>query len=54
MYVLLFLLKGQLPWQSLPSMNDDERTIKVGEMKLRVDFNELCKDLPREFITILE
>jgi hypothetical protein len=53
-YVLLFMAKGSLPWQNLPNLNDDDRTIKVGEMKLRADLTDLCRDLPSEFIQILE
>jgi casein kinase I family protein HRR25 len=54
MYVLLFFLKGVLPWQNLQNVTDDERTIKVGELKLRIDLAELCKDLPVQFVTIME
>jgi hypothetical protein len=32
-YVLIFLLKGQLPWQNIKSASDKEKMKAVGEMK---------------------
>ena len=46
-YVLIFLLKGALPWQNL-NVSDKEKTKKVGEMKAKITPEELCKDLPIE------
>lgn len=37
MYVLIYCLKGILPWQNLQNVTDDERTIKVGEIKQKTD-----------------
>ena len=46
--MLIFLLKGALPWQNL-NVSDKEKTKRVGEMKAKIDAEELCKDLPVEF-----
>jgi len=46
--VLIFLLKGALPWQNL-NVSDKEKTKRVGEMKAKIEAEELCKDLPVEF-----
>lgn len=64
MYVLLYFIKGQksykyiksrqLPWQNMQNVTDEERTTKVGEMKMTIDPRELCKDVPIEFPIILE
>ncbi|CAK85305.1 unnamed protein product (macronuclear) [Paramecium tetraurelia] len=54
MYVLLYFIKGQLPWQNMQNVTDEERTNKVGEMKMTIDPRELCKDVPIEFPIILE
>ncbi|CAK91525.1 unnamed protein product (macronuclear) [Paramecium tetraurelia] len=51
MYILLYFLRGyqviqqsrQLPWQNMVNVTDDERTKKVGEMKLSLE-HELFKD----------
>ena len=48
-YVLLYLLKGKLPWQSLMIKNKEERYYKIMEMKRDMPINELCKDYPEEF-----
>ncbi|CAD8092181.1 unnamed protein product [Paramecium primaurelia] len=53
-YVLLYFMKGQLPWQNMQNVSDEERTVKVGEMKMNIDPRELCKDVPIEFAKILE
>ncbi|CAD8086168.1 unnamed protein product [Paramecium primaurelia] len=53
-YVLLYFMKGQLPWQNMQNVSDEERTVKVGEMKMSIDLRELCKDVPIEFAFILE
>ncbi|CAD8100822.1 unnamed protein product [Paramecium sonneborni] len=53
-YVLLYFMKGQLPWQNMQNVSDEERTSKVGEMKMSIDPKELCKDVPNEFAIILE
>ena len=44
----------QLPWQNMQNVSDEERTVKVGEMKMNIDPRELCKDVPIEFPIILE
>jgi len=38
----------------MQNITDEERTIKVGEMKMKMDPNELCKDNPIQFVQILE
>lgn len=38
----------------MQNVTDEERTKKVGDMKSSMDLNELCNDLPKEFVTILE
>ncbi|CAD8170225.1 unnamed protein product [Paramecium pentaurelia] len=53
-YVLLYFMKGQLPWQNMQNVSDEERTVKVGELKMSIDPRELCKDVPIEFAIILE
>mmetsp|Transcript_36291 Transcript_36291/g.26922 ORF Transcript_36291/g.26922 Transcript_36291/m.26922 type:complete len:128 (+) Transcript_36291:346-729(+) len=35
-YILVYFLKGQLPWQSLNSNTKQERYAKICEMKLRI------------------
>lgn len=46
-YVIIFLAKGQLPWQNL-NVSESEKTKKVGEIKIKTSVEELCKGLPEE------
>ena len=48
-YVLIFLYKGKLPWQNIKP-HDNEKNKKVGKIKACINLEELCFELPREFI----
>lgn len=47
--VLLYLLKGYLPWQNLKAANKKEKYEKIMEKKLATPLEILCKDVPQEF-----
>ena len=51
-YVLIFLYKGNLPWQNL-KVSESEKTKKVGDMKMKLSSEEICKDMPEEFVKFL-
>lgn len=51
-YVIIFLAKGQLPWQNL-NVSEAEKTKKVGEIKIKTSVEELCKGLPEEIAKYL-
>ncbi|CAD8054814.1 unnamed protein product [Paramecium sonneborni] len=53
-YVMLYCLKGNLPWQNLKHIADDQRTNKIGEIKENIEPKELFKDIPNEFIKIYD
>ena len=48
-YVLIYLLKGKLPWQGLPMKKVDERYVKIYEKKKSVSPLELCIGFPKQF-----
>jgi len=50
-YILIYFLKGYLPWQGLPKDNVSERT---KEIKESITNNELCSQLPNEFKTYMD
>ncbi|OMJ70563.1 hypothetical protein SteCoe_31441 [Stentor coeruleus] len=52
-YVLLYLLKGSLPWQGLPAYTQKEKYNKIMQAKINISLEELCLDLPREFLEFL-
>ena len=45
-YVLLYFLKGSLPWQGLPGKNKNNKYKRIMDMKMSVSVDNLCKDQP--------
>lgn len=52
-YLLVYLLRGRLPWQGVKAKTKDEKHSKIKEQKLGISSKELCKDLPNEFANYL-
>lgn len=48
-YMLIYFLKGQLPWQNLKQDANYDRYEKILEKKLSVSVENLCYGLPHEF-----
>ena len=48
-YVLLYFLRGRLPWQGIPVRNKEERYRKIMEKKRETSAQDLCKGFPRQF-----
>jgi serine/threonine protein kinase len=48
-YVLLYFLRGSLPWQGLKVKTKEERYQKILEKKKETTSEELCKNFPEEF-----
>ena len=47
-YILMYFLKGRLPWQGLKAANKEERHSKILEKKKNTSSKELCTGSPRE------
>lgn len=52
-YVLIYFLKGSLPWQGLKAENLRERYHKICETKRATSIDTLCESLPEEFSAAL-
>ena len=53
-YVLIYFLKGRLPWQGLKAGgNFKEKYKKIRDAKMKVTMQTLCRDLPKEFETYM-
>lgn len=53
-YVLIYLLKGSLPWQGFGARKKEEKYKKIMEMKLAIPVESLCRGLPEEFVMMLK
>lgn len=52
-YVLIYFMRGSLPWQGLPATDHKERMRKIGDMKKRMPLEEICDRCPEEFVSYL-
>ena len=48
-YVLMYFLRGNLPWQGLKIKTKDNRYQKILDKKKETSTQELCKNFPNEF-----
>ena len=53
-YILIYFLKGKLPWQDVKAKNKDERYKNILQIKSKVTIESLCKDIPNEFSELLQ
>lgn len=53
-YMLIYLLKGKLPWSKAKGESRKEKYAKILEIKASTPFSALCFGLPNEFITYFE
>ena len=50
LYLLIYLFRGKLPWQNLKHKEKKERYRMILEKKESISDEELCEQLPREFL----
>jgi serine/threonine protein kinase len=51
-YILIYLLKGELPWQlKKKNIEKKKRHYVIGKYKLKINNEDLCKNLPSQFLT---
>ena len=53
-YVIIYFLKGNLPWQGLKAKNKDDRYKKILQKKIECSSSDLCYGLPNEFERYVE
>ena len=53
-YVLVYFLRGSLPWQGVArKQSRKHRYSKIGEIKRTIPLEELCQNIPQEFVEFL-
>ena len=53
-HVLMYFLRGRLPWQSLPAKTKKAKYRKIMEKKIETKLHDLCKGFPEEFAQLLQ
>ena len=53
-YILVYFMKGNLPWQGLKARNHREKYAKIKEKKMNISLDTLCQGLPDEFKTFIQ
>merc|ERR1719161_1765495 len=49
-YVLMYFLRGSLPWQGLKAATKNQKYEKISERKIATPTDVLCKSFPNEFV----
>lgn len=53
-YVLLYFLRGSLPWQGITAAGKNEKYQKIMDRKMGTTVDVLCRGFPSEFITYID
>jgi len=53
-YMMIYFLKGQLPWQGKVNSNPEKKYDKIKEIKIKTKLEDLCHELPKETIKFIQ
>lgn len=53
-YLLLYFLRGRLPWQGLKVEPNEDRNTAIMQRKENIGVDELCDQVPQEFGTYIQ
>ena len=53
-YMIIFFMRGKLPWQGVSGTKKMERYLKIYKMKKNVTPEDLCKSLPPQMISFVK
>lgn len=53
-YVLMYFLRGSLPWQGMRAATKKQKYEKISEKKMSTPIEVLCKGFPQEFVTYFQ
>lgn len=52
-YVMLYFLKGGLPWQGLRACNKKDKYQRIMEKKMNITVDSMCRGVPEEFAVLI-
>lgn len=52
-YVLIYFLKGKLPWQDINLQDKTDRYEAIKNLKITTSISELCQEIPAEFSALV-
>ena len=52
-YTLIYFSNGSLPWQGIKAKSKSQKNELILEKKINISNNELCQNLPNEFISFI-
>ena len=53
-YMIIFFMRGKLPWQGVQGTKKMERYLKIYKMKKNVTPEDLCKSLPPQMVSFMK
>ena len=53
-YMMVYFLKGRLPWQGMINSNPNKKYDKIKKLKIDIKLQELCNGLPEETIKFIQ
>jgi len=53
-YLLLYLYKGHLPWQGIRVADPSQKTVRIGEKKISIGLDFLCRDEHPQFLKYMK
>ena len=53
-YILIYLVKGRLPWQNIYAKNKEQKYAQILNHKQKISIENLCSGLPQEFVSYFE
>ena len=53
-YMMVYLMKGQLPWQGMVNSNPKKKYDQIKKLKIEIKLPDLCMGLPKECIKFIQ
>ena len=53
-YMMIYLMKGSLPWQGMVNSNPKKKYDRIKKLKLDIKLSDLCSGLPKECVKFIQ